>query len=171
MSSVATRTLFDVNEQAPLLSVKKRDIFHSVVAKLLWVMKRGRPDIELAISFLCTRVSKPTTEDWNKLSRVLVFSNQTINNKRVIKAVDFSSMLTYVDASYAVHPNMRGHTGGTITIVRSVLHCKASEQKLNVDSSTESELVGVSECMPYNINLKNSLRTRILCPRKCSNAG
>ena len=31
------------------------------------------------------------------------------------------------------------------------LHCKSSKQKLNTRSSTESELVGVSEYLPYNI--------------------
>lgn len=73
VSSVATKKLFDVNDQVVPLPEKQQDIFHLVVAKLLWVMKRGRPDIELAISFLCTRVSKPTSEDWYKLRRVLIF--------------------------------------------------------------------------------------------------
>ena len=31
------------------------------------------------------------------------------------------------------------------------LHCKSSKQKLNTRSSTESELVGVSEYLPYDI--------------------
>ena len=32
-----------------------------------------------------------------------------------------------------------------------ILHRKSSKQKLNVKSSTESELVGVSDYLPYNI--------------------
>jgi len=32
-----------------------------------------------------------------------------------------------------------------------VLHCKASKQKFNTKSSTESEIVGVSDYLPYNI--------------------
>ena len=32
-----------------------------------------------------------------------------------------------------------------------VLHGKSSKQKLNVKSSTEAEIVGTSEYMPYNV--------------------
>jgi hypothetical protein len=42
-------------------------LFHSVVAKLLYLGKRGRPDILLPVQFLCTRVKHPTTEDRRKL--------------------------------------------------------------------------------------------------------
>ena len=78
-------------------------------------------------------------KDWHKLERVLIFLNQTIDDKSIIKADDLTSMLTDVDASYAVHPNMRGHTGETITMGKGIVHCKAGKQKLNVKSSTESE--------------------------------
>jgi Reverse transcriptase (RNA-dependent DNA polymerase) len=40
--------------------IEERFDFHSVVAKLLYVSLRARPDILLAVSFLCTRVSKST---------------------------------------------------------------------------------------------------------------
>jgi hypothetical protein len=46
---------------------------------------------------------------------------------------------------------MRGQTGGAISMGYGILHGKSSKQKINVKSSTESELVGVSEYLPYNI--------------------
>ena len=33
-----------------------------------------------------------------------------------------SVMKTYVDASYAVHPDMRGHSGGLITVGKGGIH-------------------------------------------------
>ena len=48
-----------------------------------------------------------------------------------------------VDASYAVHPNMRGHTGGGLTLGRGFPIVNSTKQKLNTCSSTESKLVGV----------------------------
>ena len=58
-------------------------------------------------------------------------------------------MNTFIDASYAVHPNMRGNTGGAISFGVGIVYGKASKQKINVKSSTEYELVGVSEYIPY----------------------
>ena len=64
-------------------------------------------------------------------------------------------MMTWIDASYAVHPNIRGHTGGAISFGKGVVHARAGKQKLNVKSSTEAEIVGLSEYLPYNIFIKN----------------
>ena len=61
----------------------------------------------------------------------------------------------WVDAAYGVHSDMRSHTGGTMSFGHGVVHHKSSVQKLNTKSSTESELVGTSEYLPYNIWLKN----------------
>lgn len=59
--------LWKVNENAPKLDEECAKTFHSVVAKLLHVTKRSRPDIETAIAFLMTRVSKCDEDDWKKL--------------------------------------------------------------------------------------------------------
>jgi hypothetical protein len=53
----------------------------------------------------------------------------------------------YVDASFAVHPNMRGHTGGCLTMGCRFPISVSNKQKLNTKSSTESELVGVNDMM------------------------
>ena len=58
------RNLFVVYKDLPPLETNKTEIFHHVVAKLLYVAKRARVDLQLAIAFLCTRVSKSTQEDW-----------------------------------------------------------------------------------------------------------
>ena len=63
--------LFDFSEDHPRLSKEKHKTFHSCVAKLLFVAKRGRPDIFTVISFLTTRATKPTIDNWGKLERAL----------------------------------------------------------------------------------------------------
>jgi len=120
-------------------------------------MKRGRPDIEVSVSFLCTRVQQPTEEDWSKLRRVLVYLNGTIDEERVIGVHDLNTLITMIDASYAVHPNMRSHTGGLMSLGRGILHGKSSKQKMNTKISTESELVGLSEYIPYSLWMENFL--------------
>ena len=41
-----------VNEESPTLNLCEKDNFHSIVAKLLWVMKHGRPAIETNCIFM-----------------------------------------------------------------------------------------------------------------------
>ena len=120
--------------------------------------KRARPDIEPAISFLCTRVSSPNVVDNVKLTRVLRYLQNTIEDCRVIGINNMDTLETWVDAAYAVHPDMRSHTGGTMSFGTGVIHTRSSKQKLNTKSSTEAKLVGVSEYLPYHIWLVNFLQ-------------
>jgi len=53
----------------------------------------------------------------------------------------------WVDASYAVHPNMRSHTGATMTLGKGSPYSLSSKQKINAVSSTETELVGISDAI------------------------
>jgi hypothetical protein len=50
----AKKTLFEIDESSGALTEANRETFHSVVAKLLYMSKRGRLDIQLPIAFLCT---------------------------------------------------------------------------------------------------------------------
>jgi hypothetical protein len=92
------------------------------------------------------------------LKRLLQFLYHTKDDVRIIGADDISKMFTWVDAAYAVHPNMRSHTGGVMSFGTGVLHAKAGKQKLNTKSSTEAELVGVSDYLPYNVYLVNFMK-------------
>ena len=55
---------------------------------------------------------------------------------------------------------MRSHTGGLLTFGRGIIHGKSSKQKLNVKSSTEAEIVGVSEYLPYTLWLGHFLEAQ-----------
>jgi hypothetical protein len=47
----------------------------------------------------------------------------------------------YVDASFAVHPDFKSHTGAVMTLGNGAMQSIARKQKMNVLSSTEGELV------------------------------
>jgi hypothetical protein len=63
--------LFDVSENAEKLSSKDSDIYHHNTAKLLYLSKRARLDLQTAVAFLCTRVKQPHVDDWKKLGRCI----------------------------------------------------------------------------------------------------
>ena len=48
----AMKGLFDVEDESKPLSEEKKERCVSVVMNLLWVGKRGRPDMELTTAFL-----------------------------------------------------------------------------------------------------------------------
>jgi len=53
----------------------------------------------------------------------------------------------WVDSSYAVHPDMKSHTGISITLRKGTMYTASFKQKLNTKSSTEAELVAVDDAM------------------------
>ena len=75
-------------------------------------------------------------------------------------ADSLTQIRTWVDASYAVHPDMRSHTGGVISFGTGGIICKSSKQKLNTKSSTEAELIGASDYIPHTIWLKYFLEAQ-----------
>jgi hypothetical protein len=153
----AKSKLFTVSTDSVLLSEPKADTYHSVTATVLWLCKRSRPDLETAVSFLCTRVQAPTLEDWGKLRRLLKFLKRTKDDIRIMGADDILKLETWVDASHATHANMRGHTGGTMSFGWGVVHEKSAKQKLNTKSTTESEVVALSEYVPHKVLMTNFL--------------
>ena len=50
-----------------------------------------------------------------------------------------------MDASYDVHDDKKSHTGGAMSLGCGAFGAKSTKQKLNTESSTESEVVGVSD--------------------------
>jgi hypothetical protein len=51
------RDLFAIDDKSDHLEKKKGKLLHSIVAKLLYISKQARNDLQLAVAFLCTLVS------------------------------------------------------------------------------------------------------------------
>jgi hypothetical protein len=126
----ATRELFEVDPNAESLPRDRAERFHSVTAELLYVAIRARMDILLAVAVLTTRVSKCTIEDEKKLKRTLEYIKGTINLEYNLGADDLTKLRTWDDASYAVHLDMRSHTGGITSFGTRGIAGKSWKQKL-----------------------------------------
>ena len=94
---------------------------------------------------LCTRVKEPNKDDWRKLTDVLLYLNGTRNDKLILSADDLRIIKWFIDASFAVHPDFKSHTGGGMTFGKGTVQSQSRKQKLNTRSSTEAELVGVDD--------------------------
>jgi hypothetical protein len=127
------------------LDKKRAEEFHTAVAKGLFASKRARPDIQPVIAYLCTRVRNPNQDDWRKLLRLIQFLNGTRDDDLTLSADNLNVIKWYVDASFAVHPDFKSHTGAVMTYGQGAIQSISRKQKLNTRSSTESELVGVDD--------------------------
>ena len=128
-----------------VLDKQRAEVYHTTVAKGLFLCKRARPDIQPTIAFLSTRVISPTEMDWKKLIRLLEYLHGTSELKLKLRADNLRVIKWYVDASYAVHPDYRSHTGAVMTMGRGAVQAMSRKQKLNTRSSTEAELVGADD--------------------------
>jgi len=101
-----------------------KTLFASKLMKIMWLARLCRNDILFAISYMSSRVSNPTTESLQ--------------------------LFAYIDASYALHKDMKGQTGIVITLGKNgpPVYCKSRKQKLVSRSSTESELIALNDGLP-----------------------
>ena len=129
------------------LDKKRAEIFHTWVAKALFACKRARPDIHPTVTLLCTRVQNPKEDDWKKLIRLLEYTNGTRDDVLTLTCDDLQVLKWYVDASFAVHPDFKSHTGACMTYGTGTPITMSRKQKLNTRSSTEAELVGVDDAV------------------------
>ena len=65
-----------------------------------------------------------------------------------LEADDLTVVKWWAGSYYAVHPDMKSHTGGNMSLGKGAIYGMSTRQKLNTKSSTEAELVGASDVMP-----------------------
>ena len=144
-NSPGSDSLFYVPEESPTLDAAQKEKFHSDVAKLLYLSKRDRKDILVAVSHLCSRVACPTKDDLAKLERVFGYLSRTRKLCTKFKRGVPVDMTAYIDASFGVHADGESRTGVILMMSGAAVGAWSSKQKLVTKSSTEAELVGLSD--------------------------
>ena len=97
------------------------------------------------VALLTKRVTKPQVDDLKKLERIIQYARHTRDLGLTLLVKDPINVTFYVDASYGRHHDMKSHTESAITLGKGVVYAKSSTQKLTTKSSTEAELVGLSD--------------------------
>lgn len=156
--SPATEMLHSVRQEGVVkLEGEEKEWFHSTVAKLLYLSKRVRNDILVAVSFLTTRIVGPDSDDRSKLVRVLSYLNNTRDIGMVLECSEEVRVTAFIDASYGVLPGHRSVSGCMITLGKGPIYAKCSKQRIVSKSSTEAELVALSDCSSMAIWVRNFL--------------
>ena len=139
----AVSNLFQVNEACQKLNMITADLFHRIVARLLYVATRARLDLQIALVFLCKQVKCLNVDNWKKLGRLVQYVRVTIHLPLILESDGSENMIWSIDASFAVHIDMRSHIGYCLTLGTGCTISGLLGQKVNIRSSTESELVGI----------------------------
>ena len=157
-STPSAAHLFKTNSEDPkLLNDKKKKIFVHLVTQGLYLSQQGRPDIRTAISFLCGRLHNPDEDDYKKLTRMMRYLCGMKDLILTLQANDDGIVRWWIDASYAVHEDMKGHTGATLSLGKGGIYNGSWKQKLVACSSTESEWIGVYDVLPQVLWTKQFL--------------
>jgi hypothetical protein len=149
VNSPWTDNLFKISPESIDLSKAMAEQFHTTTAQGLFLCKRGRPDISPVISFLTTRVKQPNQEDWKKLVRLMQYLKSTKNEVLTLSTTTPIRANWYVDASFAVHQNMRSQTGYVLLFGKGAIICSSRKQNINTRSSTEAEIVAVDDAVGH----------------------
>ena len=139
--------LFKVREDVAKLDQEKAEEFHSVVAAALFVCKRARDDMQPTVSFLCTRVKEPDQDDWKKPLRMLQYLRATKNYVKTLSMDDTGVVKWWADAAFAVHQDMKSHTGGVMSVGEGAAQSISTKQKLTGKSSTEAEIIAANDAL------------------------
>ena len=157
--SPATNGLFDIRSGVDLVPENARVWFHSVVAKLSYLAKRAKPECLTAVAYLATRVTRCTTDDVEKLKRLLKYVADTRERGVVFRPGSKGICVrVFIDAAYGVHADGKSHTGSCVVIGDvGAVHCKSSKQSIVTKSSTEAELVALSDSANQGLYIRNFL--------------
>ena len=136
-----------MNDNIRKLDKEIKKIFHTYTTKSLFLCKRERPDIETTVTFLTTRVIEPDKNNWKKLYIILTYLKYTNKLVLILERDNLNILKWFIDVSYAVHKDIKNHTGGGLTIEKSAVFSKSIKQKLNTKSSAETEIVGIDNIL------------------------
>ena len=149
-----------MSTSAKKLDEVKKANFHTFVMKNMFLCKRARPDIEPGVSFLSTRTNDSDESDWIKLLKLMGFLKGTLEDVLTLEADDTQSMTWYIDAAFAVHPDMKSHTGMCFSLGKGAVISSSTKQKVNSRSSTEAELNAVDDKVSKVIWMKRFIESQ-----------
>ena len=135
--TLADNHLLDVEKNIDKLNKEDGSLFRHLVAKLLYLSKIARPYIQTYVSFLCTWVRERYIYYWKKLQQTIRYLEATSWLPLTLEADGTMIIKWWLDASYWMHEEFQGHTGGTISLGKRHPYSTYSKHKINTKSSTE----------------------------------
>ena len=142
----ANATLFEEDSTSPLTD---KSAYLSVIMSLMYIGRFTRPDILMPTSYLATRSSSPTADDYAKALRIVKYLAGTPTYGISYKPSTSVVTRAYIDASHALHPSGHGHGGLLLTMGSGPLFARSFKLKSITRSSSETELAALDDGVTY----------------------
>ncbi len=104
-------------------------LYQSAVGSLMYLSVSTRPDISFAVSSLARFSSKPTTEHWTALKRLLQYLKGTLTQGILYTKDGSSSIIGYTDSDWAGDVNDRKSTSGYMFLLSGGPISRRSQNK------------------------------------------
>jgi len=94
------------------------------------------------------RIFRPQWHTYaKKLGWCIRYLCGTVDLPLILEVDNTDTIKWWIDASFAVHQDICSHTGVTMSLGKGGIYSSSTRQKINTKSSTEAELVGVSDAL------------------------
>ncbi len=115
------------------------------------------PECLVTVAFLTTRVNDVDEDAMRKLRHIIGYLRSTPSRGSVLRVGGNMTVRPFIGASYGVRQaSGKSHTGCAIVLGEGgMLSARPYKQKSVTKSSTEAELVGLSDSTAKTIHLKN----------------
>jgi hypothetical protein len=126
-----------------LLTLEEIHTYRSMIGCLLYLAKQTRADILFAVCFHARHSKAPTKRHNNGVIRILQYICGTKHLGLRFRSVNGIALTATVDASYASHPDLKSHTGCTLSIGKhsGSFISVTEKQSITADSSTVAEFI------------------------------
>jgi hypothetical protein len=128
--------LVKVRDNVAALPTEDAEFFHAMVGRLLFLCKRGRPDLQTAITFLCTRAQAQSVDEQRKLSPAMKYLRKSHSLVLTLRFDNINIVKWWVGAAFAVHRDVQIHTGSVMPMGAGAGYSSSQKQKMNTKSST-----------------------------------
>ena len=91
---------------------------------------------------------EPENDDWAKLVHLMKYIGGTRKLTLILSAKVSGILKWWIDGSFTLHPNMRGHTGDCLSMGRGFPIVSSTKHNLNTLSSNKTETLAVDDCIP-----------------------
>ena len=143
----AAKQLFQVQENEGNITAQQEDLYLNIVERIRFVSFRPQSDLKTSIAFLTMRVYHPNIDDYKNLVRCVRRIRATEEITITLEASKASVTRWWIDSTYGVHSDTNIHSGGMMSLEKGAIQRKSINQKLNTQSSTGANIVGVDNHM------------------------